>query len=252
MAVIFQAGFLLFWLTGWTVGGVFAWTAFLGRGAAVGASIVWLVLTCAFAFTAMFGCPGADCWFAFWVPFTIFLRFARIKQIQSAISKLSSKMHKLGLRSKYYAQYIINSCMGIQPDDDENTLTMISVSVYLASGEELLLGAKVLSQDYVQVLRELVEAHPIVPQCGRVQLIVGTDALEDDMRICDAGIDDGSSLTAFILQDLEQPPKEDQEQPGAAIPTPAFARCFLAVWLCGWIAGEVAVSMALQKLLLCD
>lgn len=266
MLNIFTAGFMLFWLTGWTVGGTFALSVILHRGITAAAFAVWLLLTSSFAYSTTRPCEGevATVFFGCWLVVSFIaavLYFFRaqltteaMKKAQDAVRATAfrclARLDMLALRFRYFVISYFR-----QNNDAERPLTMITVSVLLPNGDFVLEEAKVLSHDYVLVIRQLVEKQLGLRHSGRqCKLALAGTLLTDDTRIHDAGVEDNSVITAVVLDEMNEAPeiapKAMGEPPAPGPPgPPVAAKAFLCFWLCGWLLGEIFAAGALMSAL---
>lgn len=238
------AGFLMIWLIGWTAGGVFAWHSCLARDVETAMSVVWAVITCAFVFNifTLSGCSGATTWLMCWFMFS-FTVYALVKigpaAIQKTLVRTLLRMETWLWRLFESAKSIINgsqNCNKMQPD-------LVQVSVRLVNGEEVFFDHVFHVQDYVITIQDKVESLLKVEAC---QLLQEEDVLIESQRICDAGIKDGSIITAVIREKEDQMPDVTAPASGMQAP-PAGVRAFLLVWLIGWTVGEVSALHALAS-----
>jgi hypothetical protein len=251
--------FLSLWMTGWTVGGTFAFSAFLGRGPEVSGAIVWMVLTGAFMYQCVtYGThnPEVIVWLGIWLCLGIWAAFSYLscsKRLRDRAEDCFTHWSRLIEVSILRARYALASWTRVQTTDasDSSPMCMLTLSVYLPSGEEILPEAKLLSHDYIRSLHELVRAQlklrNIEQDC---QLILDDTTLADADRLCHCGIVDGTSILAVVVNEEEPEPVAEETEAKRSQTPPLAARCFLALWLCGWVAGEVSVACTLQSMLL--
>jgi hypothetical protein len=255
---IFMLAFLSVWFTGWTIGGVFAVVAYSGRGLKTSAAAVWFVITCVFSFNCIESGSShvsVQVWLISWLLVSCFTAYVliRFKSVRAAHEAFQASLMYWSHRLDAYAlriKYTFSFCTRSPPAEMETVpLTMITVTIYLASGELVLSAAKMLSHDHVLALRELVERELSIRGSGtRSRLVLADAPLKDTDRLYNAGVEDGSNITAVIV---EEEPEEEAEvpEPMGQRPTNA-ARCFLTVWLCGWVMGEALVANIIQRSLL--
>jgi len=255
---IFMVAFLSVWFTGWTLGGTLAVHAFLGHTRQTAVPVVWFLITVAFAYNIFnFGSNHVTVivWFFAWLFVSGFVtimkfHFKSVKCAHDAIIEFlthwSHRVDACVLRMRY----AISIWKQPQIETDTVPLTMIAVSVHLLSGEQVLSDANVLSHDHVLTLRNLVERQLGLQDCAASSRLIFMDAqLNDFDRLCSAGVEDGSELTALIIEEHLEKEPEPQDVLPKQRPTKA-AQCFLSVWLCGWAFGEVSVACLIQRTLL--
>lgn len=256
---IFKLAFMSVWFTGWTIGGTFAVHAFLGHNLQTAVAVVWLVITVAFGYNMFnFGSNYVSVivWLFAWLfvgcfATSIKLHFKSVKGAHDAIIALLTHWSHRVDAYVLMVKYALSDWT--QPTETETAavpLTMIAVSVHLPSGEQVLSDANVFSHDHVLTLRNLVERQLGLQESGASsRLIFMDEALNDFDRLCSAGVEDGSELTAVIVEeDLEKEPEPQEVLPKQRPPKAVL--CFLSVWLCGWAFGEVSVACVIQRTLL--
>lgn len=255
---MFMVAFLSVWLTGWTIGGVFASGAMTGGGVGSGAFCVWLVLACTFGFNCVAlgnEHPSTIVWFVSWILFGRLLAYIRSfgplrfrNAVHAAVDDIAERIDSLVLRVRYLAA----SCTRRKHADADSfsfPLTMISVSVHRPSGETVLSNVDLLSHTHVRALVELCEAHLGLRRSEkRCQLVFDNNVLAASARLCDVGVKEGSDVTVVVAQEVTEAP-ESQQTLGVGT-TPFPVRCFLCLWLCGWCFGEIFVASILERTLL--
>lgn len=254
---IFVLAFLSVWFTGWTVGGVFAVCAYSGRGLKTSAAVVWFVMTCAFGFNYIESGSShvsVQVWLMTWLLVSCFAAYVltRFKSVSAAHAAFQASLMHWRHRIDAYAlriKYAFSSYTRSPLAEKEVPLTMITVSIHLASGELVLSAAKLLSHDHVLALRELVERELGIRGSGTSSRLVLADApLKDTDRLYNAGVEDGSDIIAVIVE--EEPQKEAEVPEPTRQRPPDAVRYFLTVWLCGWVIGEAFVACMIQRILL--
>lgn len=249
--------FLSVWLTGWSVGGVFATSFLLGSSVNVAGAVVWLVLFGSFAFNSvLYGDkrPVVLLWLFVWICFGFWGALFRLScgkrfrnRVPGLLARWNSRFDAYCMRLRYFAASCTKERTAAQQDG--TFLSMMTVSVHTASGEDIISNAQLLSHDYVSRLRDMVESK-LLPEGKRdtrlvCQLICDTTVLVDSDRLCHAGVVDGSAITAVIMQ---QDSEAMLEEPQAKVDVPPIpVRLFLLLWLCGWFAGEVSTACILQR-----
>jgi len=256
---IFKLAFFSVWFTLWTIGGTHAVHAFLGHNLQTAIAVVWSVITVAFGYNMFnFGSQYVRVvvWLFAWLFVSGFVALMKwyFKSVKGAHDAIIALLTHWSHRVDAYVlrvRYALSDWT--QPTETETAavpLTMIAVSVRLPSGEQVLSDASMFSHDHVLTLRNLVERQLGLQESGAsCRLIFIDEPLNDFDRLCSAGVEDGSELTAVIIEeDLEKAPEPQDVLPKQR-PPPA-ALCFLSVWLCGWAFGEASVACVIQRTLL--
>jgi len=190
------------------------------------------------------------CWFGL-APLLLVLRLVILQQFWRRAREWSHTVRRRLLYARYHA-----SLMWRGADSDYQPLgsaVMVSVTVRAVSGATILTDFRVLSQDYVHVVKDAT-LQALGARDTRCQLINGNTLLEDNQRLAHVGVKNGSQLLCILspepVEEINIAQHEVEEGPTQK--PPIAAKAFICIWLCGWFVGEFhAVSILEQVALQC-
>jgi len=258
--------FLFLWLLGWSLGGGFAWFILL-NSLDVTLLVIWVTVTCALIRNAcdLSDCHGVRelllCWFGL-VPFLLALRLVVLKQFRSRAYMVPecgllkqfrsrARIWSQNVRRRLlYARYHASRCIRGGRDSDyqalDSDIGIVCVTVQAVSGANILTDFKVLSQDYVHVVKDAT-LRALGTSGTRCQLISQNTILEDNQRLAQVGVKNGSQLLCVLtpepVEELNPLPHEEER------PTqkpPVAPKVFIFIWLCCWFIGEFYAVISLE------